>query len=289
MSENPLKDFFFPREDDILFTVGKRTDEGVARGDACSIEHGKLCEALLRAGKDITYQLMPVDGGGKNVFAQVVNPSQTKNQRVGSMKDMNGIFSGGFGNLDAMISQHPNGWDYPYLIKDMINARAIPGRSNFALGYPEAAKDHGIDISSDYTWQDMVAGKDSNGPWNWSLLKVFPSGKTREILTVDEVPASLIQDAVLISVGKEINPYNPEKYAAVIVGGRGGSTALGGMIFDRSTELAKIKGSGSLLEEIDWIIESRPESTQGIQLVVTDWLEKGQPVKAGDVAAYNYI
>lgn len=294
MSENPLKDFFFPVGDDTLFTVGRRTNEGVASGDVCSIEYGKLCEALLRAGKDEDYHAMLVKEY-RNTFAQMVSPISSKEERadelVGELtvRDMNGIFSGGISNLDAMLSQHPNGWDYPYPVNDMRKARAISGRSNFVWGYPEAAEEQGVDTSVDYTWQDIVAGKGSSGPWNWSLLKVFPSGKTREIFTVDEVPGSLIQDAVLISVGKGINPYNPEKYAAVIVGGRGGSTALGGMIFDRSTELAKIKGSGSLLEETDWIIESRPESTRGIQLVVTDWLEKGQPVKAGDVAAYNYI
>ena len=294
MSENPLKDFFFPGEDDIIFTVGKRTDKGVARGDVCGIKHGKLCEALLRAGKDEDYHAMLVKEY-RNTFAQMVSPVSGKEERadelVGELtvRDMNGIFSGGISNLDAMLSQHPNGWDYPYPVNDMRKARAISGRSNFVWGYPEAAEEQGVDTSVDYTWQDIVAGKGSSGQWNWSLLKVFPSGKTREILTVDEVPASLIQDAVLISVGKGINPYNPEKYVCVIVGGRGGSTALGGMIFDRSTELAKIKGSESLLEEIDWIIESRPESAQGIQLVVTDWLEKGQPVKAGDIAAHNYI
>lgn len=294
-SENPLKDVFFPVKDDTLFTVGRRTEEGVAKGDACSIEHGKLCEALLRAGKDESHRCMPVEGY-QNTFAQMVSPEQTKEERaydivhLNMVREMNGIFSGGFGNLDAMIAQHPTGWDRPYSVKDMRKARAIHGKSNLVWGYPEAAEDQYIDISSGYTWQDMVAGKDSNGPWNWTLLKVFPSGKTREILAVDEVPASLIQDAVLISVGKGINPYNPEKYACVIVGGRGGSTALGGIIFDRNEEqLRSIKGFRDTLEEIDWIVDSKPESAQGIQLVVTDWLEKGQPVKAGNVVAYNYI
>lgn len=292
---NPLKEVFFPMEDDIFFTVGRRTKEGVAKNDACSIEHGRLCEALLRAGKDEAYHFMPIKGY-KNTFAQMVSPESSKEERADEMvgenltvRDMNGIFSGGFSNLDAMISQHPTGWDYPYLVNDMKKARAISGRSNLVWGYPEAAEEHGIDVSLNYTWQSMIAGEYSKGPWNWTLLKVFPSGKTREILTVDEVPASLIQDAVLISVGKNINPYNPEKYATVIVGGRGGSTALGGMIFDRDEKLKSIRGAVDILEEIDWIIDSQPESTQGIQLVVTDWLEKGQAVKAGDVVAYNYI
>ena len=291
MDENPLKDVFFPVKKDILFTVGRRTDKGVARGDACCIEHGNLCEALLRAGEDEDYHFMPVKGY-QNTFVQMVSPESSKEERADEMiggnltvKDMNGIFSGGFGNLDAMISQHPNGWNYFDPVGDMKEARAISGRSNFVWGYLEAAETKGIDISCDYTWQDMV---NSNEPWNWSLLEVFPSGETREILKVGEVPGSLIHDAVLISVGKGINPYSPEKYACVIVGGRGGSTALGGMIFDRDEEqLNSIKGASDILEEIDWIVESRPESTKSIQLVVTDWLENGQVVKAGDVVAYN--
>ena len=292
---NPLKDVFFPVEDNILFTVGRRTDEGIARGDACGIEHGILCEALLRAGIEKDYRPTSVKGH-QHIFTQVVNPTHTKKERanesigVKRVSDMNLISAGGFGGLDAMISQHPTGWSYPYSVNNMKNARAIPERSNFVWGYPEVAEKQGIDISVDYTWQDMVAGKGGNGPWNWTLLEVFPSGETREILKIGEVPGSLIHDAVLISVGKGINPYNPEKYACVIVGGRGGSTALGGMIFDRDEKrLNSIKGATDILEEIDWIVDSRPESTQGIQLVVTDWLENGQPVKAGGVIAYNYI
>ncbi len=296
-SENPLKDVFFPVKDNILFTVGRRTGKGVAKGDACSIEHGKLCDALLRAGKDEDYHCMPVEGY-QNTFAQMVSPESSKEERTNeivggsfSVNDMNLISAGGFGNLDAMISQHPTGWDYPYLVKDMRDARTVPERSSFVWGYPEATEKQGYDvIPKSYTWQDMVAGKSSSGPWNWTLLEVFPSGETREILKVSEVPGSLIHDAVLISVGKGINPYNPEKYACVIVGGRGGSTALGGMIFDRDEEqLSSVRGAADILEEIDWIVDSRPESTQGIQLVVTDWLEKGQPAKAEDVIAYNYI
>jgi len=235
---------------------------------------------------------MPVKGY-QNTFIQMVNPESSKEERanepVGELTvgDMNGIFSGGISNLDAMLSQHPTGWKYPYLVRDMRSARAIPGRSNFVWGYPEAAKEQEIDISVDYTWQDMVAGKESTGPWQWTLLKVFPGGKTREIVKVDEVPSALLKDAVLISVGKGINPYNPEKYACVIVGGRGGSTKLGGMIFDRDERLISV--NRSLFEEIDRIIEDRPESAQGIQFAITDWLEKGQPVKAGDVIEYNYI
>ena len=291
---NLLKEVFFPVKDNILFTAGRRTDEGIARGDACGIEHVKLCEVLLRAGEDEDYHCFPIEGY-QNTFIQMVSPESSKKERadevVGenlTVRDMNGIFSGGFPNLDAIMSQHLTEWDYPYLVNDMRKARVIPNRSNLVWGYPEAVEEQGI-IPADYTWSDMVSGKKARGPWNWSLLEVFPSGETREILKVGEVPGSLIHDAVLISVGKGINPYNPEKYACVIVGGRGGSTALGGIIFDRDERLKSVRGSGNVLEEIDWIIESRPESAQGIQLVITDWLEKGQPVKVTDVIEYNYI
>ena len=197
-NNNPLKDVFFSVKDNILFTVERRTDEGVARDDACGIEYEKLCKALLRAGKDENYQPMFVNGEGENVFAQVVNPRQTKYQRANKVitaglcvKDMNLLPAGGFGCLDSMISQHPTGWDHPYYVMDMVNARVIPGRSNFVWGYPEAVREQGIDVPVDYTWQDMVAGKGANGPWNWTLLEVFPSGETREILKVSEVPGSL--------------------------------------------------------------------------------------------------
>ena len=245
---NPLKDVFFPVKDDILFTVGRRTDEGVARGDACGIEHGKLCEALLCAGKDEDYHPMLVEGY-QNTFVQMVSPESSKedraNEQVGenfTVRDMNVISAGGIPNLDAMLSQHPTGLDYPYLVQSMRDARAIsgrsnyiwgypeatgmphsyhanraiPGRSNFAWGYPEAVEEQGINTSDGYTWQDMVSNKGATGPWQWTLLEVFPSGETREILKVGEVPGSLIHDAVLISVGKGINPYNPEKYLFMI-------------------------------------------------------------------------
>ena len=203
---NPLKDVFFPVEDDILFTVGRRTPKGVARGDACGMGHGILCEALLRVGDEKDYRPTSIKGHQHN-FVQVVDPGCTKKERINEligvkkMRDMNLISAGGFGNLDAMISQHPTQWSYPYSVNDMRKARAIPERSNFVWGYPEAAEDQGIDTFVDYTWQDMVAGKGANGPWQWTLLEVFPSGKTREILKVGEVPGSLIHDAVLISVG----------------------------------------------------------------------------------------
>ena len=285
---NPLKEVFFPVEDDILFTVGRRTEEGVAEGDACGIEHGKLCKALLRAGKNENYHPMPVEGY-EHSFAQVVNPTWIKQERAFETTGMNGIFSGGFPNLDVMLAQHPTGWNYPYSVGEMRSARAIPGRSNLVWGYPEAAEEQGIDIAVDYFWQDMVTGQRPMGPWQWTLLKVFPSGKTRELLRADEVPSALLKDAVLISVGKGINLYNPEMYATVIVGGRGGSTRLGGMIFDGDERLKSVNGFQDILEEIDWIIESRPESAQGIQLVIADWLEKGQSVKADGVIEYNYI
>src|SRR5680860_105497 len=301
--ENPLKDVFFPVKDDIIYSVGKRTPEGVSNGDACGIDHGKLCEALLRAGIETNYSAIPIEGYS-NSFVQLVNPILTKDKRAWGVivkydvdsqgntaslyaRNFHGIYVGGLPNLDTMLSQYPNGWDYT--VEGMKKARAVPGRSNFVWGHPEAVEDQGINLSGGYTWQDMVAGKNSTGPWNWTLLKVFPSGDVREIFKVDEVPSSLIYDAVFISVGKGFNPYNSDNYACAIVGGRGGSTAFGGMIFDRSEALKLVKGSALILKEIDDIVENRPDSTQGIQLVVTDWLEKGKPVKAGEVIAVNYI
>lgn len=132
-------------------------------------------------------------------------------------------------------------------------------------------------------------GREAKEPWQWTLLKVYPSGKTREILKVDEVPSDLLRDAVLITVGK-VNPYNLEKYAVIIVGGRGGSSALGGMLFDRDLERLKtVKGSEEVLKEIDEIVENRPEISRGVQIVIGDWLEKGKAVSVDKVIDYAYL
>jgi len=293
MLKNPLKEVFFPVERDILFTAGRRTEEGVARGDVSHLDGVAVGLALLKAGEEKIYDAMPVEGY-INTFTQVVNPELKKEERAdgkvgeGVVKDFHLIASGGLPNLDAMVGKHPNGWDYPYLVKDMKAARAIPNRVNIVWGYPEAVEAQGISLEN-YRWQDMVKGKEAKEPWQWTLLKVYPSGKTREILKVDEVPSDLLKDAVLITVGK-VNPYNSEKYAVIIIGGRGGSTALGGMLLDRDFERLKtVKGSEAVLGEIDKIVENRPEISRGVQIVIGDWLEKGKVVSVDKVIDYAYL
>jgi len=211
---NPLKEVFFPVVRDILFTAGRRTEkEGVTPGDVIALDATAVGQALLKAGEEKIYEAMPVEGY-VNTYTQVVNPNLKKEERakgkIGdqAVKDFHLIASGGLPNLDAMVGKHPNGWDYPYLVQNMKKARVIPQRVNIVWGYPEAVEDQGISLEN-YQWQDMVKGKEMKGPWQWTLLRVYPSGKTREILKVDEVPSDLLRDAVLITVGK-INPYNPE-------------------------------------------------------------------------------
>ena len=293
MLRNTLKEAFFPVERDILFTAGRRTEEGVARGDVTALDGVAVGQALLKAGEEKKYDAVPVEGH-VNTFAQVVNPELTKEQRANGkigdqvVKDFHLIASGGLPNLDSMIGKHPTGWDSPYFVKDMKAARVIPNRVNIVWGYSEAVGEQRISLEN-YRWQDMVKGKEQKEPWQWTLLKVYPSGKTREILKVDEVPSDLLRDAVLITVGK-VNPYTPEKYAVIIVGGRGGSTALGNMLFDRDFERLKtVKGSEKVLKEIDEIVENRPETSRGVQLVIGDWLEKGKVIMADGIIDYAYI
>ena len=74
------------------------------------------------------------------------------------------------------------------------------------------------------------------------------------------------------------------------MGGRGGSTALGNMLFDRNfQQLKSVKGYETTLREIDQIVENRPESARAVQLVIGTWLEKGKPVSTDGVLEYNYL
>ncbi len=52
-------------------------------------------------------------------------------------------------------------------------------------------------------------------------MKIYPSGKIYEFLPVDKVPSDFLKDLGLIYTGKGINPYTPEKYEILIVGGGG--------------------------------------------------------------------
>lgn len=270
-----------------LWTFGRRTEKGVSEGDACSIDYGRLCKAILKAGEEKRYDAMQVEDY-LDCFAQVVNPDQTREQRKNSkvwdkkVSDYNLICSGGFPNLDAMISQHPGAeFDYPYRVKDMQKARRTPGRANVVWNYSELVEARKIDLESGYTWQNMLAEKE---PWQWSLLRVQPSGKIHEITSVDEVPSDkMIRDAVLIYAGLGINPYNPEKHELLIVGGRGGSSAIGGGAIDNSQNFQKMKGSKLFTKELRDIVEERPDDSKGIKFAAETWLKGGKPAKIGGI------
>lgn len=280
------------------WTFGRRTDDGVSKGDACSIDYGRLCDAILKAGKDEQYGPMHVKDHFE-CYAQVVNPEQTisdrKNTFVGGKKltDYNRIILGGLPNLDGMRAQNPGEeFDYPHYLKDTIPARIPEKGTNIVWDYFGSAKEEGVDLEK-YTWQNMVAGKDRKSTaWNWELLEIFPSGKAKEILRVDEIPhggADLLHDAVLIYAGKGVDPYNPEVYGIVIVGGRGGSSALGGMIVDKNPSLKEIPGGTDFLKQLYYEIEGRPSKSHGIKFVVDDWLQDGQPVKVGNIQKLVYV
>lgn len=150
---NLLKEVFFPVERDILFTAGRRTEEGVAKGDVSALDGAAVGQALLKAGEEKKYEAMPVEGY-INTFTQLANPEFTKEQRANgkvgeqSVKDFHLIASGGLPNLDAMLGKHPTGWDYPYLVKDMKAARVIPKRVNIVWGYPEAIEAQEISLEN---------------------------------------------------------------------------------------------------------------------------------------------
>lgn len=280
------------------WTFGRRTDEGVSKGDACSIDYGRLCTGVLNAGKEKQYAAMPVPDHFE-CYAQIVNPGQTisdrKNSAVGARKvaDFNRIILGGVPNLDGMKAQSPGKeFDYPYLVKDMVPARIPEKGTNISWNYPGSAEDEGINLAQ-YTWQDMVAGKDRKSKaWNWEVIEIFPSGKTKDVLRVDEIPpsgADLLHDAVLVYAGKGVDPYNPEIHGIVIVGGRGGSSALGGMIVDNNPKLKEIPGGSDFMKQLAYEIESRPSKSRGIKFLVDDWLQDGAPVKIGGIEKLVYV
>ena len=315
LQENKLKRVYFPKwmqtgsgDDlsitnyDTAWTFGNRTPEGVSIRDACSVDDGGLCDAVVKSGQKEQYGLEPI-GGHYNCYVQIVDPNQTIKERKSCvtndpknpkrLTDLDMFILGGLPNLDGVKAQCPGKeFDYPYYLKDMVPAR-IPERGrNIAWNYPESAIEQGIDLEEGYTWQDMVSGKGLKTPaWNWELLEIFPSGETKSILRVDEIPeggADLLHDAVMIYAGKGINPYNPEVYTIVVVGSRSGSSALGAMIVDRNPRLKKIKGGIEFLKKLDYIIKDKPDNSRGIKFVVDNWLENGDPTIIGGIKRLVY-
>lgn len=310
-SQNVLKATYFPRwiaieldgkmqlaHYDTHWTFGRRTDEGVSKGDACSIDYGRLCAGVLNAGKEKQYDAFSVPDHSE-CYVQIVNPEQKiadrKNSAVGARRvaDFNRIILGGIPNLDGMKAQSPGEmFDYPYLVRDMISARVPKKGTNITWDYPGSAEEEGIDLAQ-YTWQDMVAGKDRKSKaWNWEVVEVFPSGKTKDVLRVDEIPpsgADLLHDAVLVYAGKGVDPYNPDGYGMLIVGGRTGSSALGGMIVDNNPRLKEIPGGSDFMKQLAYEIESRPSKSRGIKFVVDNWLQEGLPVKVGSIQKLAYV
>ena len=312
---NKLKRVYFPKwmqtgsgdnlsitNYDAAWTFGRRSPEGVSEGDACSADYGRLCDAVVKSGQNKEYNLQAIEGH-HNCYVQIVDPEQTIGDRKSCMTDgalaqqrltdLDMFILGGLPNLDGMKAQSPGiEFDYPYYLKDMVPARIPEKGRSIAWNYPESAEEEGIDLQEGYTWQDMVSGKDlKSQAWNWEALEIFPSGKKKSILRVDEIPkggADLLHDAVMIYAGKGINPYNPEVYTIMVVGGRGGSSALGAMIVDRNPRLEKINGGIEFFRQLDYEIESRPSNSRGIKFVVDDWLESGQPKKIGGIQHLVY-
>lgn len=108
---------------------------------------------------------------------------------------------------------------------------------------------------------------------------------------VDEIPpggTDLLHDAVLVYAGKGVDPYNPEVYAITVVGGRGGSSALGAMIVDNDPKLEKISGGSDFMKQLYNEIDGRPDKSRGIMFGLDDWLQDGQAVKVGSMQELVY-
>jgi hypothetical protein len=317
---NPLLTECFPRYigsdgkfilSDVGYYVGGRYyDETkdklrVPENDVCSIEGGILNEAAEMAWQEGINRPIPIGGGYDNVWFQIINPDQTREQRANSkignttVKELAGIYVGGMGNLDAMNSQFR--WDTPYLIKDIPESAGAPWGPRMFWDYRRAAEEHGIDIKNyteedrdfkGYTWQDMVYGKeqmkksidgkDVTLPFTWTL-SVKDGKHIRDIDTVDEIIPGItqgsIRDGLYMAVGYGVHPYNPQQPAILIIGSRGASSAIGPMLVNRGSGLRNINKGTRVLKAIDKIADNvRVEGHGGFQVYIPTRLVKGKGV-----------
>ncbi len=74
----------------------------------------------------------------------------------------------------------------------------------------------------------------------------------------------------------------------MVVGGRGGSSALGAMIVDNDPKLEEISGGSDFMKQWYNEIDGRPDKSRGIMFGLDDWLQDGQPVKVGSIQKRVY-
>lgn len=284
--------YFSAKEEEIWILVGQREPGKVSPGDIAAL-----------------------DGIKKGRYEEEVEQTMVRRECATRYGNRPIICGGGLPNIVSMQTQYNSpSFDYPYTLWGAFMARKRGQTLVLHWNYVEAVirsiletdeekgqgtfeKVHGYGLTNwqeipHRVWLDIATLDKSKAagvkPLQWKLLREHPDGTSEVLIEVAKVPFTRGDDAFLTYIGPNI--YNSAQRQVMTVGGRAGSTKAGNAIFERDEGFLKeIEGSNEFLGELYRLIKEHDGPHSGVVYAGQTVLEKGQPVKIGELLAIEFL